>query len=107
MDHGPATRQQFDDPVTAARNARTGAILFMLYLSLYAAFVGINAFAPQAMDQVIFAGINLAILYGLGLIVAAVGLALVYGWLCRVPARAPAVGGPGAPDRRGLPEDRR
>jgi hypothetical protein len=31
------------------------------------------------------AGINLAVVYGMGLIVAAFLLALVYGWLCRLP----------------------
>ena len=29
------------------------------------------------------AGVNLAILYGFGLIIAALVLALLYGWLCK------------------------
>ena len=35
------------------------------------------------MEWTPVAGINLAILYGFGLIVAALVLALLYGWLCR------------------------
>jgi uncharacterized membrane protein (DUF485 family) len=33
-------------------------------------------------DEVV-AGLNLAIVYGFGLIIAALVLAAVYGWLCR------------------------
>ena len=33
-----------------------------------------------------FGGVNLAVLYGLALIVSAFLLALVYEWLCRAPA---------------------
>ena len=65
------------------RNARLGLVLFAVYLVLYGGFVLINAFAPDMMDVTPIAGINLAILYGFGLIVAALGLAAVYGYACR------------------------
>ena len=67
------------------RNARIGLILFSVYLLLYGGFVLLNAFSPDTMETTPLAGINLAILYGFGLIVAAWILALVYGWLCRSP----------------------
>ena len=35
------------------------------------------------METIVFAGINLAVVYGLGLIAAAFILALLYVWLCR------------------------
>lgn len=70
------------DPAIAARNARYGLILFVLYFAFYAAFVGLNAFAPAAME-VNIGGVNLAVVYGFGLIVAALVLALIYCWLCR------------------------
>jgi uncharacterized membrane protein (DUF485 family) len=76
------------DPVEAARNARRGLILFAVYGLLYLTFVVLNAFAPPVMETVVFAGINLAVLYGLGLIAAAFLLALVYAWLCRSRARS-------------------
>lgn len=60
--------------------------LFVVYLALYAGFVLINAFHPSLMDVVPFGGVNLAVLYGLGLIVAALVLSLLYAWLCRAPA---------------------
>jgi uncharacterized membrane protein (DUF485 family) len=61
------------------RTSRLGLALFAVYLLLYGGFVFINAFAPERMEAVPFAGINLAVLYGFGLIVVAVALALIYG----------------------------
>ncbi len=75
------------------RNARYGFWLFLVYLVLYAGFVLLAAFSPQTMERTPFAGVNLAIWYGFGLIVAALVLALVYGWLCRIEVSA----GPLAP----------
>lgn len=66
------------------RNARIGFVLFLVYLVLYGGFVLLNAFWPDVMEVTPVAGINLAILYGFALIVAALVLALVYGWLCRI-----------------------
>ncbi|MGZ0174066.1 MAG: DUF485 domain-containing protein [Planctomycetales bacterium] len=56
------------------RNARMGIILFAVYLVLYGGFVLINTFSPES--------INVAILYGFGLIIAAFIMALLYGFLC-------------------------
>jgi uncharacterized membrane protein (DUF485 family) len=66
-----------------SRNSRIGLVLFAIYLALYGGFVALNAFQPTAMEITPWAGINLAILYGYGLIIAAVVLALIYGALCR------------------------
>jgi uncharacterized membrane protein (DUF485 family) len=68
------------------RNARIGMVLFGVYLLLYGGFVLINAFSPSTMELTPIEGVNLAILYGFGLIVAALLLALLYGWLCREDA---------------------
>ena len=68
------------------RNARIGLWLFGLYLLLYGGFVLLNAFWPATMDLMPLWGLNLAITWGFGLIVAAVVLALVYGFLCRAAA---------------------
>ena len=64
------------------RNSRLGLVLFALYLGLYGGFVLINAFSPETMALTPLAGVNLAVLYGFGLIGAAFLLALVYGWRC-------------------------
>ncbi len=67
-------------------NARLGFLLFAIYLSLYGGFVFLNAFSAETMELTPVAGVNLAILYGFGLIIAAVVLALIYGWLSKEEA---------------------
>lgn len=56
-----------------------GMTLFAVYTLLYLGFVLINTFMADAMDTIVFAGLNLAIVYGFGLIVVAIILALIYG----------------------------
>ena len=65
------------------RNARIGMVLFVVYLVLYGGFVFLNAFSADTMESTPIPGVNLAILYGFGLIIAALLLALLYGFLCR------------------------
>jgi len=73
-----------DSPTPQRRfNTRLGLFLFLVYLTLYTGFVLINAFAADQMETIILAGLNLAIVYGFGLIVFALVLALIYGMLCR------------------------
>lgn len=64
------------------RNARLGMGLFIVYLVLYGTYVFMNAFSAQTMEVTPFAGVNLAILFGFGLIIAALVLSLLYGVLC-------------------------
>jgi len=63
------------------RSNPLGIKLFFVYLAFYAGFVLINATAPQLMERTLFAGLNLAILYGFALIIVAFALALLYGVL--------------------------
>ncbi len=72
-----------DHPDLAAANARAGMWLFCVYLTLYAGFMGLSAFAPGFMAREALGGVNLAILYGMALIAAAVVLAFLYMGLCR------------------------
>jgi uncharacterized membrane protein (DUF485 family) len=78
------------------RRARYGLILFAIYFVFYAGFVLLAAFSPATMERTPAAGVNLAIWYGFGLIVVALALALVYGWLCRATAADSLDGGNGA-----------
>jgi uncharacterized membrane protein (DUF485 family) len=79
------------DPISSERrlnpsrrfNARLGIFLFVVYLALYLGFVLINAFNADLMESIVLAGLNLAIVYGFGLIVVALLLAILYGALCR------------------------
>lgn len=61
--------------------------LFWLYLAFYAGFMILSAFRIDLMGQPVFAGLNLAIVYGLGLIGGAVLMALLYAVLSHGPAR--------------------
>jgi uncharacterized membrane protein (DUF485 family) len=73
-----------DSPSPQRRyNTRLGLFLFLVYLTLYTGFVLINAFAADKMETIVLAGLNLAIVYGFGLIVFAIVLALIYGLMCR------------------------
>ena len=92
FDHKFVEPQEPDCKVTAARNSRIGLVLFFIYLVAYAGFVVLCAFMPKAAESTPFAGVNLAILYGFGLIIAALVMALLYGWLCRLPAETSGSG---------------
>lgn len=72
-----------ETPSSRVRNSRIGLRLFFIYTLCYLGFVLVNAFATDWVEWVPFAGLNLAILWGFGLIVLALVLALVYGFLCR------------------------
>lgn len=65
-----------------SRNTQLGYKLFLVYLVLYGGFVLLAAFAPSVMDKTV-GGLNLAVIYGFGLIIAAVVLALIYGAMCK------------------------
>jgi uncharacterized membrane protein (DUF485 family) len=71
------------DEAASPRRTRLGLQLFCVYLALYVGFVLLNALAPERMANTPFAGVNLAVLYGLGLIVTAFVMALLYEVLCR------------------------
>jgi uncharacterized membrane protein (DUF485 family) len=76
-----------EHPEVSAANARAGLWLFFIYLAAYAGFMGLAAFAPQTMGRPAIAGVNLAITYGMGLIVGALVIAAIYMWLCGRNAR--------------------
>ncbi|MSR57862.1 MAG: DUF485 domain-containing protein [Planctomycetaceae bacterium] len=86
FDNAPKAHDAGDTPVLAARRARHGMILFLIYFVLYVGFILLNVLDPKLMETTPVAGLNLAILYGFVLIAAALILALVYAWLCREPA---------------------
>ncbi|MFH0938903.1 MAG: DUF485 domain-containing protein [Planctomycetota bacterium] len=72
-----------EDAVVVARNTRIGLKLFAVYVALYGGFMALSAFAPKRMGEIRIGGVNLAIVYGFGLILTALLLALLYLWLCR------------------------
>ena len=70
------------------RGSRYGLILFFVYLAFYGGFVVINAFAPESMEKPLLSGLNVAIVYGFGLIIGAVVLSGIYGLLCGDASRS-------------------
>jgi uncharacterized membrane protein (DUF485 family) len=66
-----------------APNAGLGMGMFILYLLLYLGFMGIAAYNYELFGSIQVGGVNLAILYGMGLIAAALLLALIYMVLCK------------------------
>jgi uncharacterized membrane protein (DUF485 family) len=75
-----------EDAVAKARrqNMRLGLLLFASYLTLYTGFVLTSAFYPNSMEWRPLGGLNLALLWGFGLIIAAILFAFVYGVFSRV-----------------------
>jgi len=81
MLHEPATPAGKDP--AGPYKARLGIWMFVLYSIFYASFVAINLLSPLTMAASVFAGLNLATVYGFALIIVALIEALVYDWLCR------------------------
>lgn len=62
-----------------------GIRMTWLYTLIYAGFVALCVFRPAATGARAVFGLNLAIAYGLGLIIVAIVFAVVYNYICRVP----------------------
>ena len=59
--------------------SRLGRGLFFFYTAIYTGFVLLAAFATDIMDRPAIAGLNVAVVYGFGLIVLAFVLSVIYG----------------------------
>jgi len=70
------------------RHTRLGFIFFLIYTSVYAAFVLLSAFDPVWMSQNAYQGVNRAVVSGMALIAGAFVLAVLYCWMCRETAPA-------------------
>ena len=80
MLHKPAA-QSGHDPASDYKSL-LGRRMFLLYALVYAGFVVINVVNPLLMEARVLMGLNLAVVYGFGLIVFALILALIYSSLC-------------------------
>jgi len=82
MLHQPS--QHEDGEADLALNYRTkiGVIFFLFYALVYMIFVVINLVSPLLMENVVLFGMNLAVTYGIGLIIFAILLALIYNRMC-------------------------
>jgi len=81
MLHEPA-QDSGPDPASGYKS-RLGMIMFLVYCVFYAGFVMINVLTGgKAMQAIVLLGLNLAVVYGMGLIFFALVLALIYNRLC-------------------------
>ncbi len=81
MLHEPASQNEED--LSAEYKSRLGIRMFIIYAFFYAGFVVINLAAPLAMEAIVLFGWNLATVYGFGLIIGAVILAVIYDQMCK------------------------
>lgn len=80
MLHEPVESSEVDGAIDF--KMRVGVRMFLLYALVYAGFVTINVVSPLRMETIVLLGLNLAVVYGMGLIVLAFVLALVYSRIC-------------------------
>lgn len=79
MHHGPAVELGVD--LASKKKAKLGVWFFFIYFIFYAGFVAIGVFNYELLSIKVL-GQNLAIVYGIGLIVFAVILGIIYNVIC-------------------------
>ena len=81
MLHEPA--QQTGPDLASEYKTKLGLKMFLIYCLFYAGFVLTNVFTEgSAMEVILFGGLNVAVVYGMSLIVGALVLALIYNAMC-------------------------
>ena len=80
MSHGPATDWGEDKAI--AYKTKLGVYLFIVYVLVYIGFIAINVVSPPTMAIKVFAGQNLAVVYGFGLILLAFVMGIIYDYFC-------------------------
>jgi uncharacterized membrane protein (DUF485 family) len=77
--HGPSS--EWGEDRASAFKTRVGIWMFVLYAVIYIGFVVVNTINPKLMGSDI-GSLNLAVIYGFGLIIFAIMLATVYNAIC-------------------------
>ena len=80
MLHEPAAKLA-KDPAFAFKR-RLGVRMFTVYACIYAVFIAVNVIKPRVMESNVLGGLNLAVVYGFGLIIIALLMALIYNTAC-------------------------
>ena len=80
MLHGPAA--ELGEDRASSKKTKLGVILFLFYLSLYVVFVVIGLFFTELMSLKVIFGLNLAVSYGIGLIILAMVMGFIYNLVC-------------------------
>lgn len=80
MHHEPANIIETDN--AASYKTKLGVILFIVYSFIYSGFVFIGLFIPELMGEKLILGLNIAVIYGIGLIVLAIIMGFIYNFFC-------------------------
>src|SRR5690554_2125523 len=80
MIHKPSIPQKPD--YASKKKARLGIIFFFIYFVFYGGFVTIGVINYELLAIETFWGLNLATFYGIGLIVFAILLGILYNFFC-------------------------
>lgn len=80
MNHEPAVELGVDN--ASAKKAHLGVWFFFIYFFFYVGFVAIGVFNYELLAHQIVLGLNLAVVYGVGLIIFAVLLGILYNYFC-------------------------
>jgi uncharacterized membrane protein (DUF485 family) len=80
MLHGPAAKLGVD--YASKQKTRLGIILFFVYAIVYGAFVVMGVSFSNLMSIKVVSGLNLAVVYGMGLIILAAVMGYVYNHFC-------------------------
>jgi len=80
MSHGPATQWK-ENKVLEKKKSRLGVVMFVIYTVIYAGFILTNVFDNPIM-RIGIGSFNVAIVYGFGLIILALILAIFYNQVC-------------------------
>lgn len=68
--------------IVIRQKSKLGVRLFFIYLICYAGFVALGVFNYELLSTTVFSGLNLAVVYGIGLIVFAVIMGIIYNYYC-------------------------
>ena len=79
MDHGPATEWKEDK--SENYKTRLGLVMFVFYFVIYVVFILVSVFSPRTLGMDV-GSLNLAIVYGFGLIIIAIIQSVVYNMMC-------------------------
>jgi uncharacterized membrane protein (DUF485 family) len=80
MLHGPAA--ELGEDRASGKKSKLGIMLFAFYASLYVAFIAIGLFWTDLMGVKVIFGLNLAVAYGIGLILLAIVMGAIYSYIC-------------------------
>ena len=79
MGHGPSTEWQAEK--SESYKSKMGLIMFAIFTPIYLAFIILAVVSPTTMGKSV-GSLNVAIVYGFGIIILAIIQAIIYNALC-------------------------